>query len=221
MTIEKGEIWGEPAGELSPEAVVDSDAGLAALADEANRAGRQAVLSVTAGDLLATLGLDEPRPPADRHAYPIDLVRVRLDPPFGAEAEIDDPAADDLLPFVAHLTVQVADPIGRRIGHGPPIVTAAMNAAWHGQYRLGPRAHPNDGIVDVVVGRVPFGQRREAANRARSGSHLPHPSLKVARRAGWAGSFDRSSTVVLDGVVAAKIRSLALIVVPDAAVVLV
>ncbi|MEM7273730.1 MAG: hypothetical protein AAF547_11670 [Actinomycetota bacterium] len=223
MTIEKGQVWGQPAPDLTPEATLDGDAAVAELVDAAVRAGRRPVVSMTGGDLLATLGLDGPRPPADRHAYPVDLVRVRLDPdgPPDGSGEIERPDADGLRPFVAHLTGRVPDRVGPLIGHGPPIVVAAMNAAWLGPYRLGPRAHPNDGVVDIIEGRVPFTQRREAANRARSGSHLPHPALAVARRRHWFGRFDRAVTIHLDGVEVRRVRSLALTVVPDAWIALV
>ncbi|MEM9563006.1 MAG: hypothetical protein AAGA93_10330 [Actinomycetota bacterium] len=203
MTIEKGSDWGEPwdeHGAVAP-VEVDGDAELAALVDPA--AGSPPVATVNAGDLLRTLGLDRPRPAGERHRYPIDAVVARLRRPDGAEIDAC---------FVAHLTVR-----NRPLtGIGPGLSLAVMNAAWLGPLRLGPRAHPNDGVVDVTEGTVGLLQRPEANRRAASGAHLPHPQLRTRRGATWETSWSRPVAVWLDGVERGRFDAVRVEVHPDA-----
>lgn len=213
MTIEKGQTWGEPASpSLSPVHTAD-DAELARLAYEEHRKGRHAVFSVGRGDLLNTLGVSEHRPIDERHAYPIDLALATIDP--------EDRSDGLLVPFVAHLVVgdrmlPGGQLVGRLLGHGPAITAAVMNSAWFDDLRLGPRAHPNDGRLDVVEGRVGFRERREANRRAKSGSHLPHPALRTSRTATWQSKFDRSRPLLVDGVDCGLVGSIRVELLPDA-----
>ena len=62
---------------------------------------------------------------------------------------------------------------------GPTII--AMNASHLGPWYLGPKAHPNDGLVDVTVGQLGWAQRWQARKRAATGAHLPHPDLRYRR----------------------------------------
>ncbi|MGI9596463.1 MAG: hypothetical protein ACR2QK_09900 [Acidimicrobiales bacterium] len=213
MTIEKGEAWGVPATDPSPRLIAEDDAELAAMAAEVMAAGSTAVARVRSGDILTTLGLSDVRPEDERFSYSLDLGMAYL----GADPESTDPQP---APFVAHL---IAGPsprspsasIGRLLGHGPPISLAVMNGAWMGDLRLGPRAHPNDGLLDVTEGRVRFQDRREAAIRARTGSHLPHPALRTKRVGEWKTEFDRPTSVRLDGVEKGRFRSVRVVVIPD------
>lgn len=218
MTIEKGGAWGEPwspDGEDATDVVeVADDAELARrLADTLDRAGAESVLfTPRTGDLLRTIGLEEPRPTGERHRYPIDLALAHLG--HGR----DDEHADDaptVLPFVAHLTVR-----NRPLtGIGPGLSVAVMNAAWLGALRLGPRAHPNDGVVDVTEGTVGLLQRREANRRAVTGSHLPHPGLTTSRGGRWSRSWPRPVRIWLDGRPVGPFRAVTVEVVADAGVV--
>ena len=64
-----------------------------------------------------------------------------------------------------------------------------------------PRAHPNDGFVDVleVDPKITVRQRATAWRRSATGSHLPHPSIRVSRSIDfqWSG---RPSYMIADGV---------------------
>ena len=70
----------------------------------------------------------------------------------------------------------------------------------HGRDVL-PRAHPNDGFVDVleVDPKITVRQRVTAWRRSATGSHLPHPSIRVSRSIDfqWSG---RPSYMIADGV---------------------
>ena len=64
-----------------------------------------------------------------------------------------------------------------------------------------PRAHPNDGFVDVleVDPKITVRQRVTAWRRSATGSHLPHPSIRVSRSIDfqWSG---RPAQMIADGV---------------------
>jgi hypothetical protein len=64
-----------------------------------------------------------------------------------------------------------------------------------------PRAHPNDGFVDVleVDPKISIRQRAIAWRRSAIGSHLPHPSFRVSRSIDfqWSGS---PAHMIADGV---------------------
>lgn len=188
MVISKGEVWGEPAGP-SPTEMLADDAAVASFVE----ATPGAVVSVSAGDLHRTLGLaagvrTEPR------WFPIDLGFASLD-------------GDRERPFVAHAVAR------SRLWLGPAAIV--MNAAWIGDRYLGPRAHPNDGLLDVTTGELPLRQLVIAAGRAKTGTHLPHPQLRVRRAAEWEHTFRRPRQIWLDGRRVGPVTHLAVRVAPD------
>jgi diacylglycerol kinase family enzyme len=91
-----------------------------------------------------------------------------------------------------------------------------MNAAFCGPLYLGPRAHPNDGLVDVTIGRLPFRDRWAARDRMRSGAHLPHPALRTSRAREWSATLERPTPVSVDGVRRATAQQIRVVVRPDA-----
>ncbi len=191
MTIEKGASWGRPAGpqiEIGFDAADDAELALAAAATPG------LVATVASGDLHRTLGL-----PADgrddRVVYPIDLGFVSID---------DGPER----PFVAHVVARRPWWLGD--------AAVVMNAAWVGDLYLGPRAHPNDGRLDVTVGRLPVRQLPEAASLARSGTHLPHPDLTTVRVAVWEHELDRPRPILVDGDRVGRGRRISVRIEPDA-----
>lgn len=203
MTIRKGESWGAagtlPAG--SP--VVDSDAALRAIVEEARRAGTPIpTVGLLGGDLCRTVGGrgDPGRLAQGGVVLPLDVGRVEI----GGEVHW----------FTAHLVAR------RRLWLGAAAVV--MNAQFLGPWDLGPRAHPNDGLLDLTEGRMPLGDRAEARRRARTGTHLPHPALRTARAARHELTFPAPVGVWLDGVrVASSVQHLVVEVEPDAATVVV
>lgn len=182
MSVERGLDWGEvtefPVGGL----VVDSDSALAAVVSLAASSGESVPpIALTGGDLHRTLG--GPDTPARIRgsiatAVEIDAVRLAFD--------------DREVMFVAHAIVGA-----RPFGPGSVLM---MNAQWFGPLDLAPRSHPGDGLLDVTTGSVPFAQRRQARRRARTGTHLPHPSLSERRVRSIEFSTDRPRDVRVDGV---------------------
>ena len=80
-----------------------------------------------------------------------------------------------------------------------------------------PRAHPNDGFVDVleIDEAMTTRQRLSAWRRAKTGSHLPHPQLRASRSPEfeWSG---RASRMVADDVTFAGVEWLRCKVLTDA-----
>ena len=202
MTISKGSRWGTPGRLAEGSRVVYSDAELRSVVSEQRRAGTPPTpIGVAGGDLHRTIG----SPPQDRMwgpdaiHYPIDVVEVIL---------------DDRLPtwFVAHLVA----------GRAPRWLVATlvvMNGSFLGSANLGPRSHPDDGFIDVTLGRVPLNDYRALRSRLGAGGHLPHPGLATSRVKVLDTSFPRSVGVRLDGVQVGRARQIQCRVLPDAAVI--
>ncbi len=196
MTISRGAPWGEEAAEAPADLVrAAGDADLARLAARATADGHRLVAEVGPGDVLRTLGLGAARPPGERIRYSMDLGWASLD---GGPAR----------PFVAHLCAH------RPLWRGPFAVV--MNCPWRGSWYLGPRAHPNDGLLDVTwTEGLAARQRLLARRRLPTGTHLPHPDLVVTRTGRWYHSFSRPMPVALDGQAHGAHHELEVWVTPD------
>jgi diacylglycerol kinase family enzyme len=57
------------------------------------------------------------------------------------------------------------------------------NSGFYSGLNIAPRSHPNDGEFDVVAisADMPLKQRFIARRKARTGTHIPHPSIAVTR----------------------------------------
>ena len=93
-----------------------------------------------------------------------------------------------------------------------------MNAQYFGQYDVAPRSHPNDGKLDVLrVDRaMGWRGRLQARQRARIGTHLPHPQLSSRSVAEIDLQFTRPLVVWIDGVRAGTATRLKVTDEPDA-----
>lgn len=202
MTIRKGEVWGEAGGLPDGGVVVGSDAEARRIATAARRAGdAPPALGLLGGDLCRTLGGrgDEGRIRSDEAArLPVDLGSVLVD---GVQHW-----------FVAHLVARRSWWRGR--------IVAAMNAEFVGTWDVAPRAHPNDGLLDVVdvAPAMSLTDRVKARSRLATGAHLPHPEIATSRRAAVQLAFDRPTPVWLDGVRIGEARNLSVRLEPDALV---
>ena len=200
MTVRRNESWGHP-GPLPPGSpVVGSDS---ALGELVAAHGPGLVVGLTGGDLFRTLGGVAGRSrlgTGDSMLLPVDAVRVTL-------GDAEDDSADRW--FVAHLEAH-----GGTRWRGPTAVH--MNAAFIGDANLGPRAHPGDGLLDLTSGQLTLRDRRRAAARAGSGTHLPHPGLTTARRPTVESRFTRPVRVWLDGVEVGRTTRIRSEIVPDA-----
>jgi diacylglycerol kinase family enzyme len=96
-----------------------------------------------------------------------------------------------------------------------------MNAEWLGDWRLGPRAHPGDGLLDLTEGQLGLRDRLHARRRAPTGDHVPHPGLRTRRAAHHHLRFERPVTVRLDGARVGRFRSIEVTCEPDSLIVVV
>ncbi|MEX0768163.1 MAG: hypothetical protein WD029_06805, partial [Microthrixaceae bacterium] len=173
MTIRKGESWGEP-GVLELDAdLAASDAELAALLQRYYEAQQiPPVIGLLAGSLHRTLGSpqrdERSLRSGDGYVFPIDLGLLQFQDAQGNQKESV---------FVAHLVAYT----DYRLNLWRKRTVIVMNAAFVEDLNLGPRAHPNDGRLDVTEGQLGFKQRKQAYRRAAGGAHLPHPDLTETR----------------------------------------
>jgi hypothetical protein len=199
MTISKGESWGVTVPRPDDLRIAADDAELARMLSD-NTAQPTAVSS---GDMYATIGA---RPIGSRDEVlklPIDVIRVTIGSGSPREA-------------VAHVVVHL--PRGRG-GWLRGDVLAIVNAEFIGSFDVAPRGHPNDGRVESLHCSSDLSLRRRFAVRSRLklGTHLPHPQLhsRSIRAGEW--TFERSMTVIVDGVDCGRTQQLAVEVVADAA----
>lgn len=182
MTIRRGGPWGEQV--QSPDSLrvvpTDHDAREWVLALREKGRDMQPV-GLGGGDMARTLGGGTPgRFPGMVMTAPIDLLRVEAD---------------------GRTTWAVAHVVARRSWWRGD-VWIAMNAQFLGEFDVAPRAHPNDGKVDVIHVHpdMPLRARRQARDRSRTGTHLPHPQLQSTQSAAASASFQQPLVIWVDGV---------------------
>jgi len=167
------------------------------------------VVGLLGGDMMRTLGGTgdparftgtEPIP-----HLPVDIVVV---------------TADDVRHslFVSHL---VARRPWWRGGWLVGPLTVAMNAEFIGRWDLSPRAHPNDGRIDLVSAgpELTLQQRWLARSRLPLGTHVPHPSIGIRQHAAVTVDLGRARPIWLDGRRWGRARTLQMTVEPDALVI--
>ena len=202
MTIEKGRPWGRNAPLPEDGAVVRSDAEARAALEQARREGRPyPALGLLGGDLCRTLGGtgDEARLRSARATtFAVDLGQALVD--------------GHLHLFMAHLVARSR--LWTR-------AFVAMNAQWHGEWNLGPRAHPNDGRLDTYEVHLGLADLARVRPRLHHGAHLPHPGIEERRGAAVQVELERPLPVWLDGAPVGRGRALSVRVEPDALTVVV
>lgn len=198
MTIERGAAWGTRGRLPVDGVVVHSDAEARAVVEAHRRDDRSPpTIGLAGGDLCRTLGGrgDEQRLRSnDAVTFAVDVGAVLLD--------------GRLHWFVAHLVARRSWWRGRSV--------AVMNAQWLGDWDLGPKAHPGDGLLDITDAELPFADRLRARRRLPLGTHVPHPAITTARTAAWQTDLDPALDVFLDGDKVTRASHLSVRVEPDA-----
>lgn len=194
MTIRPGEAWGTPHQPVGPPRELHQDHEiLRALMNDP-----EAEVRAAGGDLARTLGSHRPRSStATWTRVAIDLIEV---------------IADDVeMRGLAHVVIR------RRGWRGPVIFVA--NAEYHGGVDIAPRAHPGDGRLDVleVAPTMSLRARLQARSRARTGTHLPHPDLRMRQITEEHWVFPSPMGIWVDGVRQGAARRIDVRVCPSAA----
>ena len=159
MTVKRGASWGQPVGAPIDALEVRCDSALAVAVGDRERRP----LLLRGGDVHRSLGA--PSGATATTKLPIDIVDVVAD--------------DRRLTAVAHVVARRPGRIGWWRG---PII-AVMNVDHLGDWDAAPRAHPNDGWLDVIeVGEaMSLRSRWQAWRRLPTGNHVPHPDIGTRR----------------------------------------
>ena len=198
MTIEKGSAWGI-AGTVPSDAV-------RATTDAEVAAGRGSRVQPLGGNLWRSLGSPRQKETGDAcMVLPIDLIRCTI--------EVHGAA----------LTVHAVSEVRVSGWFSRSGLTVVTNVGQLGSMNLAPRAHPNDGELDVFVleGSMGFRQRVLARRRARTGTHMPHPAMHVTRSRHLEVARTDGSVLMVDGVRFGSWTRVVLDVEPDSMTVLV
>jgi hypothetical protein len=146
--------------------LVRSDAEAREVLEEARRRREELpTIALLGGDLCRTLGGRG------------DEARMRGDAVTLATVDVGEVLLDGRVRFfVAHAVVR-----GSSWWRGE--IVAAMNAQFLGRWDVAPRAHPGDGLLEVVEveASVGLGDRWKAWRRLPTGTHVPHPRIAVRR----------------------------------------
>jgi len=157
--ITRGELWGVPTTRTQADVVVHGDLELASSSTD-NR------LILNGGDIAHSLG--DPQAPAIGAScteVPIDALRLMITLTNGST--ISQIAASHVM--IGHWLR------GRLI--------CVSNSGFIGTKNVSPRAHPNDGLFDVLTLHSSMGiqQRFRARQKSILGTHTPHPLVETSR----------------------------------------
>ncbi len=198
MTIRKGEAWGETMSAPPQLPLLRNDTTVHQWIVRHRLLGEPITpFGIAGGDLARTLGGGTP----DRFAG--ETVRVCLDV-VRVEAN-------------GEVTWSTSHVVARR-GWWRGQVLFAMTAQFFDGLDLAPRAHPNDGKVDVLTidAALSVRDRVVAKRRARTGTHVPHPSIATSQVAELQVRFDRRMVLWVDGERFTTASEFRLVVEPDA-----
>jgi hypothetical protein len=198
MTIRKGESWGRriPIPPLIRR--VESDA-------ELSRCSQSEFISLTGGDIHRTLG--SPPPVQGNHEctlLSIDALVIRVVKPDDSDQELIAASRIEVGSFLS--------PLGRRR------FVCVTNGGIVNTRNLAPRAHPNDGRIDVLTidASMTFRNRLIARNKAMTGTHLPHPQISVRQDQSFHTSrFDRGERLSIDGILVREWSEIFVSIMPD------
>ena len=179
MSLSRGQSWGGLGGLPNGSEVADTDSELRAIVTAARSAGTDLpTVGLTGGDLWRTLGGR-----SSGSGFSDNSTRVLVD--------IGSALLDGRIHwFVAHLVSRHNWLTGRS--------WIAANGAHLGRWNLAPRAHPGDGLLDLLDSDLSFRQRLKARRRLHSGTHLPHPGITYTRQPAGQVSFGHPMPVYLD-----------------------
>ncbi|MEI7971059.1 MAG: hypothetical protein WCI10_00795 [Actinomycetota bacterium] len=184
MPITPGSPWGITSTVPDHAMQIDSDRQLGTfLRDNAAQQIHNQTFFVQSGDILKVLGVSKRTGKTNRLRVVIDAISVSYTDADGHE----------------HTDVCIGSlSIARRFFRGA--ISVITNSGFWKQREVAPRAHPNDGKLDIfeVSGAMRRSQRRLMWQKTALGTHLPHPLLAYSQGEffNWSGSPQR---LTIDG----------------------
>jgi|GEM_PF-282779 len=198
MTIQKGEEWGRPSHANTLVTVLrDSELSERVALSKKMSAG----LQVQGGDTWLSLGQPESiRCPGVTWQLSFDAIQVAV-------------GADELW---AYSSVVLRNPWWRGGVFLGDIWCVSLTGILRGR-NIAPRAHANDGFIDVlrVSDQMSLRQRFQAWSRAKRGDHVPHRDIEVTRLKTISISSASTMLLKIDGNRIGYVRDIRLEVVPD------
>jgi len=161
MTIRKGEQWGIRISKPTRIRHASSDAEIAKCSSED-------FISVNGGDIFATLGSPAFISDSDECTLlPMDALQVKILLSDASEKSFSAASCIEVGSLISPLKS------GRYICITNGGIVSGRNFA--------PRAHPNDGRLDImlVAETMSFRDRLTARKKALTGTHVPHPSISL------------------------------------------
>ncbi len=200
MTVRRGEPWGATGRAPAGLVTARSNRELSEIVNEARQAGRAVpAVALRGGDLWRAVGgVEDPhRFDGEVAILPVDLLLVEVD--------------GRRIWAAAHVIARRG-----RGWRGP--VAAAMNGQYAGRRDVAPRAHPGDGLVDVVQvdPAMTVRERWQAWRRLPLGAHVPHARISTRRVPATVIELPETLAVAADGQRVGRARRLSITVEPDA-----
>jgi hypothetical protein len=205
MTIQKNSAYGVPALRPSNLIILDNDRDIAVhFASDT----KEEHFTVMKGSIAQSLGIGngitQPIASSDQQMTLVRIDLLQID--YRTKTSVD---------AVTRLVVAGTLSIQHRTSLSTTLILS--NSVILQKRDVLPRAHPNDGFVDVleIDPKISTRQRIIAWHRSVTGSHLPHPSFRVGRSRDfeWSG---RPSKMIADGVAVKGVVWLQCKVLPDA-----
>ena len=206
MTIKKNTEWGQEVAQCPPHQRVCSDY---EMGDHLSRQTANMFVLV-GGSLFETLG--EPSLPvvgASARCLPCDVILIGI-------------LADDTLTNVIAVNDVAIRNTWLRGGwlRGPVLVVT--NTGMRRGRQIAPRAHPNDGHLDVIsVASMNMRQRVIGWSKAKIGNHVPHPKIVISRTTHLDLTVSPKQRLFVDGRRHHRASRVTLTIAPDAAHVLI
>ncbi len=194
--IRKGEEWGTPVGDATPDLdVTGDDVALAAALAAAGPDPLVRFRASEASDLARAVGLVGEG--TGVLAVPVDVLHLG-DGGLAVNAVVVGVPPDELRAWHRTVTFEVVVD-GRAVGLSQATTVVIANGQFLRGNDISPRGHPGDGRCEVQVYDVPPGQRAATRERLASGTHVPHPGIVVRRARSVVVRCGRRVPVEVDG----------------------
>ena len=138
------------------------------------------IIKIESGNIFRTLGGRESLKPSLSHestVCEIDLGTVQF--------------SDEIFLFASHCSL--------RQYHFSTKGVLVMNSQFYKNRRVAIRGHPSDGKLDVLSSQLNLRQYMLASKLSESGSHVPHPDIKIKSTDERSFSFERLMRIYADG----------------------